>query len=370
MSESDKDPAPELKAFGWDDYFVRSFAPYARDGYGVGRVFLQHNKIYLLYTARGETTAEVTGRLAHQARGREDFPAVGDWVVLRDVGGEGKKAAIHAVLPRRSKFSRKVAGSRTEEQIVAANVDTIFLVTGLDNDFNPRRIERYLIMARESGARPVVVLNKADLAADAAGAARAVREVAPDVSVVLMSAKRGLGVEELTPFIGAGQTVALLGSSGVGKSTIVNRLLGEDAQRTQEVRSGDDRGKHTTTHRELIILPTGGLIIDTPGMRELQLLVSDRGLRETFEDIETLAARCRFSDCRHADEPSCAIKGALADGTLSAARYESYRKMQLEMEQTAVRQNERAAQLEKGRDKQLTRTFNKTKKRRLWKKTD
>ena len=359
----------KLEEFGWDPSFAAHFAPYAREGYGTGRVFLQHNKIYLLYTERGEIYAEVTGRLAHQAQGREDFPAVGDWVVIRDHEEVGK-AAIHAVLPRKSKFSRKVAGSKTEEQIVAANVDTIFLVTGLDHDFNPRRIERYLIMTRESGARGVVVLNKADLCADLEEKRRAVEAVAPDVPVISMSAKQGEGVEQLLPFIGTGQTVALMGSSGVGKSTIVNQLLGENAQRTQEVRSGDDRGRHTTTHRELIFLPRGGLIMDTPGMRELQLLVSDRGLRETFEDVEEAAARCRFNDCRHADEPDCAVREALQAGALSTERYESYVKMQREMKQIAIKQDQRAAQLEKGRVKQLTRALNKTKKHRLWEKPD
>jgi ribosome biogenesis GTPase len=352
-----------LETYGWDASFAESFAPHARAGLAPGRVLLQHNKIYLVYTERGEIYAEVSGRVLHEARGREDLPAVGDWVALRRAEAETRRATIHAVLPRKSKFSRKAAGSRTEEQVVAANVDTVFLVAGLDNDFNPRRLERYLIMAHESGARPVIVLNKADLVEDREEKMREVERVASGVAVVSMSARRGEGVEQLLPFIGKGQTVALMGSSGVGKSTIVNRLLGDEAQRTQEVRSGDDRGKHTTTHRELILMPDGGLVMDTPGMRELQLLVSDRGLRETFEDVETLAAGCRFSDCRHEGEPDCRIREALADGTLAAGRYESYTKMLAEMAQVAVRQEQRAAQVEKGRVKRLTRAYNKSKKR-------
>lgn len=336
-----------LEELGWNDFFAESFAPYARQGYGVGRVFLQHNKVYLLRTGEGEVWGEGTGRLRHLARGgREALPAVGDWVVIRELREEAK-ATIHDVLPRKSKFSRKVAGSRTDEQVVAANVDTILLVVGLDNDFNLRRMERYLIVVWESGARPVIVLNKADLCADAAERAREVEAIAPDVPVLLMSAKKDEGWRQLLSFAGAGQTLALLGSSGVGKSTIVNRLLGEEAQRTQAVREGDDRGKHTTTHREILILPTGGLVIDTPGMRELQLLVSDRGVRDAFEDVEALIGECRFSDCRHADEPGCAIKEALGAGTLDAERYGNYQKVHAEMDELAARQNYRTSPVDK-----------------------
>ncbi len=356
-------PVFNLEDYGWNDFFAAPFEPSAREGYEAGRVFLQHNKIYMLYTASGEVWAEGSGRLRYEARGPEDLPAVGDWVVVRRKEDESK-AIIHDILPRRSKFSRKAAGTRDEEQVVAANVDTVFLVTGLDNDFNPRRIERYLVMAWESGAEPVVVLNKADVVADAEEKVTEVEGVAPGVAVVRMSAKRDEGVEQLLPFIGRGRTVALMGSSGVGKSTIVNRLVGEDVQRTQEVRLGDQRGRHTTTHRELIVLPSGGLVIDTPGMRELQVLVSDRGLREAFEDVEEIASNCRFTDCRHEGEPDCAIRKALDDGTLDAERYANYRKLQAEMRQMAVRQDQRKGQEEKSRVKRLTRAFNKSDKRR------
>ncbi|MCA1591174.1 MAG: ribosome small subunit-dependent GTPase A [Acidobacteria bacterium] len=353
----------KLDDFGWDEFFAKSFEPLAAEGFEAGRVFLQHNKVYMLYTDAGETWAEATGRMHYHARGAEDLPAVGDWVAIRRTDEEGK-AKIHEILPRKSKFSRKAAGSRSEEQIVAANVDTVFLVTSLDNDFNVRRLERYLIMAWESGARPVVVLNKADLSEETEARRREVESVAPGVSVLLMSARRGEGIEQLLAFVGRGQTVALMGSSGVGKSTIVNRLLGADAQRTQEVREGDQRGKHTTTHRELFMLSSGGLVIDTPGMRELQLLVSERGLRETFEDVEEVASRCRFGDCRHENEPGCAVRAALEEGTLDAERYANYQKLQGEMRHVAVRQDQRAAQEEKTRVKRITRAFNKTDKRR------
>lgn len=355
----------DLKKLGWNSFFAESFAPYAAEGFTAGRVVLQHNKIYDLYTPEGEAQAEATGRLRHRAEGPQDLPAVGDWVVARPRRETEELLRIHEVLPRKSKFSRRAAGNRDEEQVVAANVDTVFLVTGLDEDYNPRRIERYLIMAYESGARPVVLLNKADLCANAEERARETEEIAAGASVVVLSAKRDEQLSQLEPFIGPGETVALLGSSGVGKSTIVNRLAGEDLQRTSEVRSSDSRGKHTTTHRELILLPNGGIVIDTPGMRELQLLVSDRGLRETFDDVEKIALSCRFTDCRHESEPGCAIREALDAGALDAQRYENYRKTLAEMEELSARQSARLAQDErKERGKRIARNIRQAQKRR------
>jgi len=352
-----------LEDYGWSDFFAAEFAPFADEGFEAGRVFLQHNRIYALYTASGETEAETTGRLRYNARGAEDLPAVGDWVAIRR-GSEEGKAKIHEVLPRRSKFSRKSAGSETEEQIVAANVDTVFLVSGLDGDYNPRRVERYLIMAWESNAEPVVLLNKADLIEEAEEKRGEVERIAPGVPVLLLSAKRGEGVEQLLPYIQRGRTVALMGSSGVGKSTIVNRLLGSEVQRTQDVRLSDARGRHTTTHRELFMLAGGGLVLDTPGMRELQLLVSERGLRETFEEIESVAAQCRFGDCRHEGEPGCAVREALETGALDPSRYQNYRKMQAEMRHAATLVDQRKSQEEKSRVKRIHRAFNRTPKRR------
>jgi ribosome biogenesis GTPase / thiamine phosphate phosphatase len=332
-----------LETYGWDGFFAEAFAPLAAEGFEAGRVFLQHNRALMLYTAAGELQAETTGRLRFHARGAEDLPAVGDWVAFRRVSEE-EKAKIHEILPRRSKFSRRAAGSETAEQIVAANVDTVFLVTGLDHDYNPRRVERYLIMAWESGADPVVVLNKADLIEEVEERRREIELVAPGVPVHALSAKRGVGVEQLMPYVGRGRTVALMGSSGTGKSTITNRLLGAEVQRTQEVRVADARGRHTTTHRELFVLPEGGLVLDTPGMRELQLLVSERGLRETFEEIEGAAAECRFTDCRHEGEPGCAVRAALEEGRLDPERYQNYRKMQAEMRHAATLIDQRKAQ--------------------------
>jgi len=331
-----------LEDYGWSEHFAQAFAPLAAEGFEPGRVLLQHNRVYLLYTAAGEVLAETTGRLRFHAAGAEDLPAVGDWVALKRTRDEDK-AKIHEILPRLSKFSRKAAGRETEEQIVAANVDTVFLVSGLDEDYNLRRLERYLIMAFESGAEPVVVLNKADLVPDAEEKRREVEAIAPGVPVFFLSAKRGEGVEQLTGFTGRGRTVALMGSSGVGKSTIVNRLLGADVQRTQEVRLSDAKGRHTTTHRELFLLQTGGLVLDTPG------------LRETFEEIEGLAATCRFTDCRHEGEPGCAVRAALDSGELDPERYRNYRKMEAEMRHAATLVDQRKAQEEKSRTKRIHR---------------
>jgi ribosome biogenesis GTPase len=283
----------------------------------------------------GERIAEVSGRVRHAAREKAELPAVGDWVALR-ADERRPRASIFAVLPRRTAFSRKAAGQKAEAQVVAANVDTVFLVTGLDLDFNVRRIERAVLLARESGVEPVVVLSKADLCADAGVRMEQTRSVAPNVAVVKLSTVTGEGVDALDGWLTPGKTVVLVGSSGVGKSTLVNWFLGEERQSTRTVREHDHRGKHTTTRRELMVLPSGALLIDTPGLRELGLLGSEsaRGggaLGEAFNDIEALALSCAFSDCTHVSEPRCAVKNALENGKLDAVRLASYLKLKEEM---------------------------------------
>ncbi|HYT74343.1 MAG TPA: ribosome small subunit-dependent GTPase A, partial [Vicinamibacterales bacterium] len=263
-----------LEDFGWTPRFADAFAPHAAEGLLPARVSLEHTHIYRVLSPDGERLARVSGRLRHAASQRSDFPAVGDWVAIEAPAGDGDArdvVRIRAVLPRLSRFSRRAAGHPTEEQVVAANIDVVFLVSGLDHDFNPRRIERYLVTARESGATPVIVLNKADLVEDPAPFVREVQMLAEDVAVAAVSARRPESVQTLRAHVEPGRTAALLGSSGVGKSSIANALIGEERLRTQDVRASDSRGRHTTPGRQLVLLPGGGILIDTPGMRELQL---------------------------------------------------------------------------------------------------
>jgi ribosome biogenesis GTPase len=343
----------DLQLLGLTASLAEAFGPYARDGFTAGRVVSAHTHVYRVLTEAGEMLAEVSGRLRHEAAGPRDFPAVGDWVVLQ-ARPEGGRAVIHGILPRRSRFSRKVAGSATEEQVVAANVDSVFLVAGLDGDFSPRRLERALVLAWESGARPVVVLNKADLGVGEERR-REAAAAAPGVPVHAVSARTGDGLGALEAYLGSGQTVALLGSSGVGKSTLVNRLLGGGVQPTAEVRAGDDRGRHTTTHRELIVLPGSGMIVDTPGLREIQLWGGEEGLGEAFTDVGDLAAACRFRDCRHEGEPGCAVLEALSEGRLAAERLASYRKLGAEQRSFALRHDQKLQQAEKRRWRSIHR---------------
>jgi ribosome biogenesis GTPase len=343
-----------LKTMGWDRFFETHFQPYAANSYASGRIVSEYKHLYCVYSESGKVLGEIAGKLRHEALDREDLPVVGDWVVIRPAPESGK-VTIHAVLPRKSKFTRKMAGVRNEPQIVASNIDTVFLITSLNEDFNPRRIERYLIVAWESGARPIIILSKSDLCDETEERIREIRSVASDVPIHALSVVRREGLDELTQYLKYGQTVALLGSSGVGKSTLINHLLGHEYLRVQETREQNGRGRHTTTHRELIVLPQGGLVLDTPGMRELQLWDGEGGLHIAFTDIETIASRCYFSDCRHQDEPQCAIREALAEGSIDAARYQSYEKLQKELTYLARKQDVRSAIAEKKRWKKLSR---------------
>ena len=343
----------DLTALGWDEIFAEQFEPHRAAGLIAGRVAVQHRGAYDVLTEPGELRCDVAGRLYDEAATPADRPVVGDWVAVAARPDE-RAGTIQAVLPRRTKFSRKTAWQATEEQVVAANVDLVFIVTSLNEDLNLRRLERYLILARESGAEPVVLLTKSDLARDVDDAVADLRTVTFDVPVLALSSVTGEGLDELGEYLRPGVTATLLGSSGVGKSTLINTLVGDELLATQEIRE-DGRGRHTTTRRELVQLPGGGLVIDTPGMRELQLWVADEGLEEAFADVTSLFEHCRFSDCRHESEPGCAVKEALADGTLAPERWDSYRRLEAELEHLERRLDKRAAAEERRRWRGLAR---------------
>ncbi|MGH3041738.1 MAG: ribosome small subunit-dependent GTPase A, partial [Gaiellaceae bacterium] len=298
-----------------------------------------HRGGYVVYAAGGERPAEIVGRLRHAAVQASDLPAVGDWVALGD-RPDAASATIHAVLPRATAFSRKAAGEEVE-QIVAANVDVVLLVSAFGDELNLRRIERYLASGWESGAQPAIVLNKSDLADDLAADVAEVEAVAFGVPVHVVSCLDGSGIEELETHFDGHRTVAFLGSSGVGKSSLLNRLLGWERQEVRDLR-GDGKGRHTTTHRELVLLPGGGLVLDTPGMRELGLWNAGSGVSETFADVTVLAAECRFADCAHRTEPGCAVRAALAEGRLAEERLESYRKLERELRRLELKTDPRA----------------------------
>jgi ribosome biogenesis GTPase len=338
-----------LIELGWNSFFEQHFKQFKRQSLEPGRVAREHRQRYVVYSEHGELTAEVSGKIRHAARSRGDFPAVGDWVGVSARPQEGK-ATIQALLPRRSSFSRKAVlsggmpdtGGKTEEQVLATNVDTVFLVSGLDGDFNPRRIERYLAVAWDSGADPVVLLNKSDLCSDVGAHVRQAESCAFGVPIHVLSAVKNDGLGALDAHLVAGKTAVFLGSSGVGKSTLINSLLGDGRLKVGAVREYDGRGRHTTAGREMILLPTGGIVIDTPGMRELALWDDEEGLAKTFEDIERLAEGCRFRDCSHQHEPGCAVQEALEDGSLDHGRFRSYTRLRKELRHLAVRKDQRA----------------------------
>jgi ribosome biogenesis GTPase len=342
-----------LSDLGWNDAYARAFDAWTSTPQVFpGRVAIEFNHNYRVYLESGEVPAIVTGRLKHRASHRSQLPAVGDWVAVRKRPKEDRGSIVE-VLPRHSWFSRRMAGHVTGEQVVAANVDVVFLVMGLDGNFNLRRLERYLLLARESGATPVILLTKPDLSPDVERSRADVAALGGDLPVHVVSPKFNQGIEQVGSYLSVGVTGALLGSSGVGKSTIINRLMGEETQKTREVRDADSRGRHTTTHRELVVLPNGGLIIDTPGMRELQLWDVSEAVRETFDDIEEVARHCHFTDCRHRDEPRCAVKAAVEAGLLAAERLESYQKLHGELAELERQQEERG-QIEEKRARRRT----------------
>ena len=343
-----------LAELGWNDFFAQAFAPYAAEGCVPARVTLQLKGHYEVTGESGARLGECTGRFLHGAVNATDLPAIGDWAAITPQPGDDTRASIHGLLPRRTKFSRQAAGEQAIEQVVAANVDTVFLVSALDANYNLHRIERYLAAAWASGAQPVVLLNKADICADAEAKQREVEAIAPAVPVLILSAMTRRGLKALAPWLQPGATVALLGSSGVGKSTLINRLVGEKVQATQEVRAADSKGLHTTTQRELLIAPGGALIIDTPGMRELQPWDASAEVQAAFADVVEIAACCKFRDCTHTVEPGCAVQAALADGSLDLGRWQSYLRMGRATAHEVRRHDRVAQQQHKTHFKKLT----------------
>jgi ribosome biogenesis GTPase len=318
-----------LESLGADHAVHQLFEPYAAQGFRLGRVAVSQRGHYQLFTEEGELPAEASGALWYRTADRAAMPVTGDWVAARMIGKS--QAIVEAVLPRKTVFSRKAAGRREDEQLVAANIDMVFLVCGLDSDFNLRRLERYIALAAEAGAEAVVVLNKSDLCLEVEARVAETAEVARRVPIVPATTRTPHGLDGLRAFLAYGRTIALLGSSGVGKSAIVNCLLGEERHRTAEVRAADSRGRHTTTFRELIPLAGGGAIIDTPGMRELQLWAGRESVDRTFDEITEIGSACRFRDCAHSGESGCAVATAIAEGLLSEERWKSYRKLVTEV---------------------------------------
>lgn len=349
--------AHTLKSLGWGEFFSREYAAHASASTVPGRIARQDRDRYLVWNEAGTFGGEVTGAFRHSHADPAAYPAVGDWVAAEPLPAE-PKVRIHLVLPRRTVFARTAAGGRSQTQIAAANIDLAFLVSGLDHDFNARRIERYVTLAYASGARPIILLNKADLATGLDARLREVGNVAPGVPVHSVSALSQDGVDAIRTYLTPGVTGALLGSSGVGKSTLINALIGGDVMTTASVRGDDSRGRHTTTHRQLILLPGGGLVIDSPGMRELQMTDAADALSTAFAGVESLASQCRFRDCSHRNEPGCSIREAVESGALDLARYAAYVKLQKEIAYAERRSSENFIAEERRRGREFGKMYN------------
>ena len=339
-----------LKNYGLTERFEQESTMY--DGLFIARVTEQHRELYKVISKCGEIDASVSGKLAYNADSQTVFPAVGDWVMIDRLDGSAGNAIIHHILRRKSVLARQAAGTENAGQVIAANIDTIFICMSLNADFNIRRIERYLTIAWDSMATPVIVLTKSDLCDDLPQKLDEISSVSTSVDVIHCSSENGNGYDAINAYIRQGKTIAFVGSSGVGKSTLINCLMGQDVLATKAIRENDAKGRHTTTHRQLLLLPNGGIVIDTPGMRELQIYTGN--LSKAFEDVEDIAARFRFSDCSHSTESGCAIREAIEEGTLSEKRFESYQKLQRELSYTGLNarqlENEKINRMFGGKD--------------------
>lgn len=348
-----------IEQYGWSDALRLAFEPHARAGYVPGRIIVQQRLANLVATNVGTLSAKLSGRMRHEAQ-EAGHAAAGDWVAVSANAGEGT-ATIHAVLSRRTAFVRRAADSVQTLQVIAANIDVVFVVTSMNADLNPRRLERFLAAAWQSGARPVVVLTKADLCEQPEARTPEIATLAAGCPVVVVSVRQGLGLGELMDHIKPGETCVLIGSSGVGKSSLANALLGEERMATQDIRAADSRGRHTTSHRQLILLPGGGLLLDTPGIREVGLIDAEAGLSAVFDDIEQLARNCRFRDCRHGSEPGCAVRGALDTGLLDADRWAHFQKLSQELAALGVSKDRMAQEVERRRVDALLKAYRSSK---------
>lgn len=333
-----------LYELGWNKDLEKEFAQFGGD-YSIGRIAVEYKNMYKIFCEDGELIGVISGKMNYTASNRQDYPAVGDWVIIDKVKSNEERTVIRGILSRKSKFSRKIAGNTFEEQIVATNIDVAFLCMSLNQNFNLRRLERYITMAWDSGATPVVLLTKSDLCDDLEEKLEQTMNVAVGADVHCISCINKHGLSEIKTYIKQGKTVAFFGSSGVGKSTIINELAGESRQDTKETSALGDKGKHTTTNRELILLKDGGIVIDTPGMREIHILDVEESVDAAFEDIEELTKKCKFSDCTHTSEPKCAVREAIESGMLKRERFENYLKLKREAE-FMERKNSKKAEMQ------------------------
>ena len=345
-----------LKNIGFNDYVEAHFNSISSDDDMIARISGEYEKIYKIVTEGGEKTAEISGNMKYNAEGRFDYPVVGDWVLVKG-HKNSDRYIIKKIIPRQTKVSRKVAGKKSEEQIISANIDYIFIMSDLKDDYNINRLERYLTIAWDSGAKPIIVLNKADLCnkKDIENKKSEVEKIAFGVPVHVISCKKNRGLTEINRYLSSGTTISLIGSSGVGKSTLINQIIGRTKQKTNNTRKSDGKGKHTTTAREIIIIPDKGVIIDTPGMREIQLWNNDSGINSTFADIEKLSKRCKFNDCTHTHEPNCAVKDAINSGDLSEDRLKNFHKMKREMRYQKLKEMKTANQIEYAKWYEITK---------------